>query len=157
MIKHKNRTIRVNPLLNKSHPRQSASIGVAALPTILLLGFITIEIIMAVTAVSYIFTESQFGLKSSSDAYLAARAGIQDATMKIIRDKNFTSATTTLVVGSFSADVSVCKDLPCIAVGKHKIISLGKAQTKRRNLEAILNVDAATGKVQLESLRELAL
>ena len=122
-----------------------------------MLGFITMEIIIAVTAVSYVFTESEFSAKSSLDAYLAAEAGVQDAAMKIVWDKNFTSATTTLTVGSFSAEVSVCKDLPCVAVGKHKIISIGKAQTKRRQLEAILNVDAVTGAVQLESLRELAL
>lgn len=131
--------------------------GVAALPTILMLGFFVVDIILAVTATSYVFTEFEFGVKLSQDAYQAARAGVEDAIIKIIRDKNFTSATTTLAVGNYSADVSVCKDLPCVAIGKHKIISLGKAQTRRRQLEVILTVDSATGEVRLESLKEVSL
>lgn len=131
--------------------------GIAALPTILILGFIVVDIILAVTATSYVFIESEFGVKLSQDAYQAAQAGVKDAVIKIVRDKNFTSAAITLTVGDYSAEVSVCKDLPCVAIGKHKIISLGKAQTRRRQLEAILNVDSATGEVRLESLKEIQL
>lgn len=131
--------------------------GVAALPTILMIGGIAVEIIIAVTATSYLFVQSEFGSKLSLDAYAAANAGAQDAIMKIIRNKSFTQATTTLSVGSYSADVSVCKDLPCTQIGKHKILSVGKAQTRRRQLEVILNVDATTGEVRLESLKELSL
>ncbi len=131
--------------------------GVAALTTILMIGGIAVEIIIAVTATSYLFVQSEFGSKLSSDAFLVASAGVQDATMRIVRDKSFTQSTTTLSVGSYSADVSVCKDLPCAALGKHKILSVGKAQSRRRQLEAILNVDSATGEVRLESLKELSL
>ncbi len=133
------------------------SYGVAALPTILMIGGIAVEIIIAVTATSYLFVQSEFGSKLSLDAYSAANAGVQDAMMKIIRDKTFTQATTTLSVGSYSADVSVCKDLPCAGSGKHKILSVGKAQSRRRQLEAILNVDPVTGVVRLESLKDVSL
>ena len=146
---------------NKNHSTfhilHSTRRGVAALPTILMIGGITVEIIIALTATSYLFVESEFGSKLSSDAYFAASAGVQDAAMRIIRDKSFTQATTTLSVGNYSADVSVCKDLPCAALGKHKILSVGKAQSRRRQLEAILNVDSITGEVRLESLKEVSL
>lgn len=128
--------------------------GVAALPTMLILGGLAIEIIIAVTTTSYIFSESEFGTRFSNEALLAAKAGVQDAAMKIVRDKNFTQATTTLTVNNATTDVSVCKDAPCAAIGKQKIISLGKSQSKRRQLEAILNVDSLTGEVRLESLKE---
>ena len=131
--------------------------GVAALPTILILGGLVTEIIIAITASSYVFIESEFGNKLSADAMLAAKAGVADAILKVVRDKTFTSATATLAVGNYSADVSVCRELPCLAIGKHKIISVGKAQTRRRSLEAILNVDSATGEVRLESLKEVQL
>lgn len=131
--------------------------GVAALPTILILGGIVAEIIITVIATSYIFVESEFSNKFSAEALLAAKTGFQDATIKIIRDKNFIQSITTLTVGSAAAEVSVCKDPPCAALGKHKIISLGKSQLRRRKLEAILNVDALTGEVRLESLKEVSL
>ena len=131
--------------------------GVAALPTILVLGGLVTEIIISVVATSYLFIESEFGNKLSADAFLAAKAGAADAIMKVVRDKTYTSATTTLAVGNYSADVFVCRELPCFAVGKHKIISVGKAQTRRRSLEVILDVDSATGEVRLESLKEVQL
>lgn len=127
------------------------------MPTILILGGLVAEIIIAITATSYIFIESEFGNKLSADAMLAAKAGAADAILKLVRDKTYTSATTTLAVGNYSADVSVCRELPCIAIGKHKIISVGKAQTRRRSLEVILNVDSTTGEVRLESLKEVSL
>ena len=131
--------------------------GVAALPMILILGGLVVEITIAVLSASYIFIESEFGNKLSSEAMLAARAGVADAIFKVVRDKTFTSATTTLAVGNYSADVSVCRELPCLAIGKHKIISVGKAQTRRRSLEAVLIVDSTTGEVRLESLKEVQL
>lgn len=131
--------------------------GIAALPTMLLLGGLVAEIIIGVTATSYIFVQSEFGYRLSSEAFMAARAGIEDAAMKIVLNKNFTSPTYTLAVGNYSADVTVCSNLPCLAVGKFKITSLGKAQSRRRNLQAVLDVDSLTGEVRLESLKEVQL
>lgn len=129
--------------------------GIAALPLIILLGGLTAEIALFVTTASYVFVNSEFGVRLSADALLAARAGVQDAVVKIVRDKSFISATTTLTLGNASVDVSVCKNPPCVASGKHKVLSVGKAQTRRRGLEAILNVDEVTGEVKMESLAEI--
>ena len=146
-----------NKNYSEFHIPHSAQKGVAALVTILMVGGITVEIIIAVIATSYLFAQSEFGSKLSADAYFAASGGVQDAIMRIIRDKSFTQSVTTLSVGGYSADVSVCKDLPCAELGKHKILSVGKAQSRRRQLEAILNVDSLTGEVRLESLKEVSL
>ena len=131
--------------------------GIAALPTMLLIGGLVAEIIIGVTATSYVFVQSEFGYRLSSEAFMAAKAGIEDAVMKIVLNKNFTTSPYTLTVGNYSADVAVCNDPPCIAAGKFKITSLGKAQSRRRNLRAVLNVDSATGEVRLESLKEVQL
>lgn len=131
--------------------------GIAALPTMLLLGGLVVEIIIGVTATSYIFVQSEFGYRLSSEAFMAARAGIEDAIMKVVLNKNFTSSPYTLAVGNYSADVNICGNPPCAAIGKFKITSLGKAQSRRRNLQAILNVDSVTGEVRLESLKEVQL
>lgn len=128
--------------------------GVAALPLIIILGGLTAEIVLFVTATSYVFVNSEFGIRLSTDALLAAKAGVQDAVMKVVRNKSFTSATTTLAVHDASVDVSVCMNA-CVGNGKHKVLSVGKAQTRRKGLEAILNVDSATGEVKMESLVEV--
>lgn len=131
--------------------------GIAALPTILLLGGLAIEIIIALTVTSTVFVESEFGSKLSNDALLAANGGIDDAIMRVVLDKNFTSNLYTVNLGNYSADITACKDAPCIDNGKHKITSTGNAQTRRRKLEAILDVDSITGEVRLQSLKEVQL
>ena len=156
MIKRKNRTIRVNPLLNKSHPRQSASTGVAALPLVLMLGGLVAEITISVMLSSYLLANSQFGLGSANEAFLAARIGIQDALIKIVRDKSFSSSLYTLAVGNNSVEVTVCRDT-CAGAGKTQILSVGKAKLRNKKLEAVAFVDSLTGEVILESLREVEL
>lgn len=125
----------------------------AALPAMLFIGGIIIEIALAGAFISYYLSQSGFGVKMSAEALAAAEAGIQDALIKIIRNKNFTSSGYSLTVGNRSANIVVCKDT-CSGTGKHKIISTGSALTKRRKIEAVVNVDSATGEVKIESIAE---
>lgn len=129
--------------------------GIAALPTILLLGGLIVEIAIAATLSAFLFVNTEFGIRLSNDAFVAAQSGMHDALMKIVRDKNFNSSFT-LVVGNNSVDVAVCKDI-CLGIGKDKITALGKAQARRRQLEASVNVNSLTGEVRLEYLKEVSL
>ena len=61
--------------------------GIAALPTILLLGGIIVEISIVGAFISYLFSQSSFGIRSSEEALSLAQSGIQDAMIKIIRNK----------------------------------------------------------------------
>ncbi|MBI4991747.1 MAG: hypothetical protein HZB99_00825 [Candidatus Harrisonbacteria bacterium] len=134
--------------------------GVAALPTVLLLGGLIMEIMIAATLSSYLLVSSEFGIRLGSRALFAARSGIQDALIRVVRDKNFTSSSYTLPVGNYSVEVSVCKDLPepiCVGDGKHKITAVGTAENRSRKLEAIVSVDSATGEARLQSLKEVEL
>lgn len=140
---------------NFSKDKSGAGKAVAALPLILFIGGIIVEIGAAGLLLSYFLTQSGFGVKLSSEALAAAQAGIEDATIKIVRDKNFAGGVTTINVGARTAEVSVAKDFP--SVGKYKIISVGSALNKRRKLEAVLNVDGLTGEVKMESIVETAL
>jgi len=128
----------------------------AALPAILLIGGIIIEIGLAGAFISYYLSQSGFGVKMSAEALAAAEAGVQDAIIKIVRNKDFTSSGYELQVGSRSANVVVCKDT-CAGIGKHKITSIGSAVVKRRKLEAVINVNATTGEVKIESILESVL
>ncbi len=122
----------------------------------LFIGGIIVEIALAGAFISYYLSQSGFGVKISAEALAAAEAGVQDALIRIIRDKNFSSAGYNLTVGNRSANIIVCKD-SCAGTGKHKITSTGTAMLKRRKIEAVANVDSVTGEVKIESVQEAAI
>jgi len=128
----------------------------AALPAMLFIGGIIVEIGIAGAFISYYLSQSGFGIKMSAEALAAAEAGVQDALIKIIRNKDFTSSGYDLMVGNRSANVVVCKDT-CAGTGKHKITSIGSALVKRRKIEAVVNVNNTTGEVKIESIQETAI
>ena len=132
--------------------------GAAALPVVLLVGGLIVEIGIAGAFIAYFLSQSGFGVKLSAEALAAAKAGIQDAKMRIVRDKNFIPSPNpyTLTIGNNSAQISVCKDT-CAGTGKFQVDSLGMALTKRRKVRAILYIDSTTGEMKLESEKEIAL
>jgi len=133
--------------------------GFASLPVILLIGGMLVEIGIAGAFVAYFLSQSGFGVKSSQDAFAAAQAGIQDAMIKIVRDKNFNTYPNsyTISVGSNSAQVSVCKDTCAAGVNKSQVDSTGSASIKRRKIRAIIGVNSLTGEIKLESENEISL
>lgn len=140
--------------------------GAAALPIVLLVGSLLVEIGIAGSFIAYFLGQSGFGVKSSAEALAAAEAGIQDARMRIVRNKNFVPSPNpyTLTIGDDSAQITVCKELKTVSTacdtamtGKFEITSLGMAFTKRRQVRAILYVDSTTGEMKLESEKEITL
>ncbi len=132
--------------------------GIAALPLVLMIGGLIAEIIIAMIVGNFLLTQSESGLRLSSEAFLAAQSGYQDAFIRIIRDKEF-SGSYTLVFSGSSVDVTVCSDAPspaCAGLDKDKITVVGKSRGRNRKFEAILDVSQATGEATLESLAEVA-
>ncbi len=132
--------------------------GVAVLPVILLIGGLIAEIGIAGVFIAYYLSQSSFGVKLSEEALAAAQSGTQDALLRIVRDKNFNPSPNpyTLNVGSYSAQITVCKDT-CAGADKFQIDSLGVSFNKQRKIRAIINVHNLTGEVKLESEKETAL
>ena len=128
------------------------------LPVILLVGGLIAEISIAGAFIAYFLNQSGFGIKLSEEALAAARAGIQDATIRIVRDKNFNPSPNpyTLTIGNRSAQVTICKDT-CAGTDKFQVDSLGIAFNKRRKIRAVIYVNSLTGEVKLESEREIAI
>ncbi len=138
----------------------------ATLPIVLLVGGLAVEIGIAGAFVAYFLSQSSFGIKLSGEALAAARTGIQDARIKIVRDKNFIPGYNpyTLNIGSNSAQITVCKDLRTVSSacdtpmsGKFEITSLGTAFTKYRQVRVIIHVNDITGETRLESEIEVAI
>src|SRR3989344_639448 len=116
--------------------------GIAALPTLLILGGIVVNMAVAIILGVYLLIGSGLGNKLSSEALAAAKAGIQDGILKIARDKNF-SGSYEFVVGQRNVSIEICKDLDppdCVGQGRRKISAIGSALTKRRKIEAVLSV-----------------
>lgn len=130
----------------------------ATLPVILLVGGLIVEIGIAGAFIAYFLNQSGFGIKLSEEALAAARAGIEDAKIRIVRDKNFNPSPNpyTLIVGSRSSQVTICKDI-CVGADKFQVDSLGIAFNKRRKIRAVIYVNSLTGEVKLESEREIAI
>ncbi|MFA5099045.1 MAG: hypothetical protein WC461_02405 [Candidatus Paceibacterota bacterium] len=124
----------------------------------LLIGGLIVELGIALAFVSYYFMQGGFGLKISGEALTAARSGVEDATINIIRDSNFNPSPNpyTITIGNGTAQITVCKDT-CAGAGKFQVDSLGSVLTKRRQIRAIISVDSQTGEVKLESEKEVSL
>ena len=152
--------------MSKVKGQKSKVIAAATLPVVLLVGGLIVEIGIAGAFIAYFLSQSGFGVKLSAEALAAAKAGIKDAKMRIVRDKNFIPSPNpyTLTIGNNSAQITVCKELKTVStacdtamVGKFEVTSLGMAFTKRRQVKAILYVDSTTGEMKLESEKEIAI
>ncbi|MDD5430811.1 MAG: hypothetical protein PHP03_01150 [Candidatus Pacebacteria bacterium] len=134
--------------------------SIAALPTLLVLGTAVVDIGIVVTAGVYFVNNSDYGVRLSAEALAAAKSGVQDALLHLVRDKTFLSESpySLTVSEKSSASVIVCKNTTeCGGTGKYKISSTGSAFTKRKKVEAVVIVDSTSGAVDLESLKEVPL
>ncbi len=132
--------------------------GVATLPTVMLLGIITLTIVVSLATVS--FSESfisQSGAQSSK-ALFYAEAGARDALIRVARDKNYTCTATDcyeipFVSGGCGASLSGCVRISVSAgvgtVGDPKIItSKGLMQNSIRTINVSVVLDAnANGEI----------
>ena len=124
----------------------------------ILVGGLIVELGIALAFISYYLVQGGFGLKLSEEALAAARSGVQDATMRIVRDSNFNPSPNpySITIGSGSARITVCKDT-CAGTGKFQVDSLGSILTKSRQIRAIISINSQTGEVKLESEKEVSL
>lgn len=128
--------------------------GVAALPTMLLIGGIVIEIAIAGAFLAFVFISSNLSAKLNATAVAVARAGVQDAMLRIVRDKGYSNALGyTLTVGSYSAAVTVTAGSPI--AGEDTIISTATVLTRQKSFQAVVSVDSTTGEVRLVSFTEI--
>ncbi|KKP85895.1 MAG: hypothetical protein UR88_C0004G0002 [Candidatus Nomurabacteria bacterium GW2011_GWA1_35_8] len=135
------------------HNREKAF---SVLPVVLLIGGLIVEIGISGLFISYFLGSSGFGVKISEEALSSAKSGIDDAIIKIIRNKgSVISSPYNVNIGNNSAQISIMKDLP--SAGKYEIVSLGSAGLKRRKLTAVINVNNYDGEVKVEFMREIAI
>lgn len=150
--------------------------GVIALPTIILIGGIILEIVLTLSLVSYLLLQSGAGSKFAAEALVYAQSGVDDSVIKIIRNNNLGNGSGykyTLNIDPIrQTKVFVCKDYDFVSdfqtaenicdvyqstTGKTNIISLGKSFNKYRLLKAVVNINSNNNEVKIESVQEIPL
>lgn len=150
--------------------------GIAALATTLLLGGIVVEIALAgILAVIYL-TSANAGVRFSAESRTAAESALSEALLRIIRHKNLQgnsqyewNRSINFPVGNAAARAVVCKDIStepkpilngCNPSGNanggiYVITAIGTRLNKRYELRATTTVDAVTGKMSVQSVKEV--
>ena len=136
-------------------------IGQIALPFILLVGGLIVEIVIAGLLVSFFVSASALGERLSVRAFAAANAGIDDAIVRISSNKEFISCSPpdgyNITVGEDTVFVSVCRteDNPN-NIYNYTIEAEATARNRQRKLAAEVVVDQTTGTLSLKSCKEQA-
>ncbi|MEK7555169.1 MAG: hypothetical protein AAB518_04270 [Patescibacteria group bacterium] len=137
----------------------------ASLGAMLLLGSVIIEVGLIGVLLVTLLTSANVGVRLSAEALGAAYAGIQEGMLAILRDKDGPYNINPFTVGNAGATVTICQDLigapapgdcpnALLAQGIYEIHALGDALTRQRWLVAVVEVNAATGLIRIQSVEE---
>jgi len=144
--------------------QSSKGAGQVALPFILLVGGLIVEIVIAGLLVSFFVSASALGERLSVRALAAANAGIDDAIVRISSNKEFTNVNCSvpieynITVGDDTVLVSVCRTVDGINnVYNYTIEAEATARNRQRKLAAEVVVNQTTGTLSLKSLEEQAI
>lgn len=123
----------------------SHSRGVATLPTVILLGVMSLIVAVGITTLSFTELLISQGGSQSSRALFYAEAGARDALMKIARNKNYTCAAEDCYTIDFSINgCSLGNDCAKISVsaGDPKVVvSKGIMKASKRTIQVSVGMD----------------
>jgi uncharacterized protein (UPF0333 family) len=131
--------------------------GQIALPFVLLVGGIIIEIVLAGSFMSFFVNTDALGNRLSVRALSAANTGVYDAIMKISRNKSFgaTEISYEIVIGDDTVNVVVSRTEDEIKdIYLYNVESLASARNRQKKVVAVIVVDKNTGKINLQSINE---
>lgn len=109
---------------------------------------IVIAAILTFLVVSFI--NSSFSYRASTQAMAIASAGVEDAMLRLIRNKDFSSASYCVPdssCGSTDATVSVTQNSP--VSGFATIVSSARVSRRERKIKATVSVASSTGEVAI--------
>lgn len=131
--------------------------GAAALVSVLAILMILLSLGLAIAFSGYVQSDIAANQNRKARAFYAAEAGIKDATQKIARNKNYSSAGYNLQVENSNVYVIVnILSYPSqLTPGQTQIISSGKSENNAKKTAAIVDVDI-NGKVTVNNWEELS-
>jgi hypothetical protein len=136
---------------------------VAALPVILLISGIILEIVAASAFLAFSFSSGSFGTLLATEALFGARAGADDAIYRIIKNNYSTSYSLTTTTGSHTVVIDITVEKDPIDLGscstawgcRYRIYSTGRVLFRERKIEVVLAVDPNTREIRRESFKEV--
>lgn len=130
--------------------------AVVSLTTILIIGTVVMETALVGLAVSYLVGEQGLGVRASYAAMAAAEGGINDALLRIARDKDFSPSPNpyTLTSGLYQATITVTKEVIDARFTRYTVHSVGLAFTKDVSIQGTYIIDGYTGSIRTESYVE---
>ena len=115
--------------------------GVAALITVLSLGGLIFTISMGSALISFWANQNIKSIRGSNKAFYAAQSGLQDALIKLERNKDYTT-------GGFNLNINGTNDVSVtvsFASGQATITSTSTLSQMNKNLQAVIDINATTG------------
>ncbi|MEX1014308.1 MAG: hypothetical protein WDZ80_04075 [Candidatus Paceibacterota bacterium] len=131
--------------------------GQIALPFVLLIGGIIVEIVIAGSIVSFFVNAASLGERLSVRALAAANTGVYDAMEKISSNKEFSVSPVEyeIIIGDDSVTVNVSRvEDAGNNVYEYTISAIAVAESRQRKMQAIVFVDQTTGQLNLNSIEE---
>ena len=137
--------------------------GVAALPVILLISGIILEIVAASAFLAFSFSSGSFGTLLAAEALFGARTGSDDAIYRVIKNNYLSSYSLTTTTGSHTVVIDATVEKDPIDLGscsvawgcRYRIYSSGRVLFRERRVETILAVDPNTREIRRESFKEV--
>jgi uncharacterized protein (UPF0333 family) len=128
-----------------------------ALPFILLVSGIIVELAIAGSFIAYFLSTSGLGERLALRAEAAAHAGIQDGMIKVASNKEFASTPVNYVlnVDGDSVAVSISRTINSQAnLYIYTITATATAGSRQKRFIATVSVDQTTGQLQFQSIVE---
>lgn len=123
------------------------------LPLVIMIGLVIVELGVAMAFLVYFSNLSSYGTRLAQEALFGARSGVNDAILRIIRNKDFMGTYSSITVGRATVTVSVVKDQP--DTNQTTITSTGIALIRQKKYQAVVSIDPNTATVSLVSLTEI--
>ena len=131
----------------------------------MILGFVVVSIGLTCLFIVFTLNRSNYGIRLAANALATADAGIEDAHLRIIRGTNSLSvdcsALDPAIPSSYTYALAVGANNAYICVQKsgntYNVFSFGTARGRRRKLKAVLDEDATTKQIRLQTINEVQL
>lgn len=131
--------------------------GAAALVSVLTILMILLSLGLAIAFSGYVQNDIAANQNRAAQAFYAAEAGIKDATQKITRNKNYSSAGYNLQVENSNVYVvvNILSSPSQLTPGQTQITSSGKSENNTKKIATIVDIDI-NGKVMFNNWEELS-
>ena len=141
--------------------------GISALPTVLLISGIILEVVVAGLAVARLSSRGLLGEQLSVEALKAAESGAHDAISRVNDYINCPDSVTyndpdakcpslySFIVNEDLPDRIACVSIGTISGGQMTVRSRGSALTRRKTVEVVLGIATTTATVEVQSFKEI--